>query len=163
MTSAAGIEGIVLRYGTLYGPGTALGRDGELVELVRRGKLPLVGEGRGVWSFLHLTDMERATVAAIEGSALGIFNVVDDEPAAVADWLPFVARLVGAREPRRIPAWLARLVIGEQGVAMMTEMRGSSNEKAKRELGWRPTYPSWREGFSAELAGHAAGGALRAA
>jgi nucleoside-diphosphate-sugar epimerase len=163
VTSAPGIEGIVLRYGTLYGPGTALGRGGELLELVRRGKLPLVGEAGGVWSFLHVADMEQATAAAIESTALGIFNVVDDEPAPVSDWLPFVARLLGAKEPRRIPAWLARLVIGEQGVAMMTEMRGSSNEKAKRELGWRLIYPSWREGFSAEVAGYGQGRALRAA
>ena len=163
VTSAPGVEGIVLRYGTLYGPGTALAADGELLELVRRAKLPVVGEGGGVWSFVHVTDVARATVAAIEGTALGAFNVVDDEPAPVAEWLPFLARLVGAREPRRIPAWLARLVIGEQGVAMMTDMRGSSNEKAKRELGWRLTYPSWRQGLSAELAGHPEGRAPRAA
>jgi nucleoside-diphosphate-sugar epimerase len=163
VTSSRGIAGVVLRYGTLYGPGTALGRGGELLELVRRGKLPLVGDGGGVWSFLHVTDMSRATVAAIEGTARGIFNVVDDEPAPVADWLPYLAQLVSAREPRRIPAWLARLVIGEQGVAMMTAMRGSSNERAKRELGWRLAYPSWREGFSAEVAGRAEERALRAA
>jgi 2-alkyl-3-oxoalkanoate reductase len=137
----------VLSYGTLYGPGTALGAGGELLELVRRGKLPLVGRGGGVWSFLHVTDMAAATVAAIEGDATGVHNVVDDEPAEVAEWLPYLAGVLGARPPRQTPTWVARLLIGEHGVAMMTQMRGASNAKAKRELGWRPGYASWRDGF----------------
>jgi 2-alkyl-3-oxoalkanoate reductase len=141
------VAGVVLRYGTLYGPGTGLGAGGELLELVRRGKLPLVGRGGGVWSFLHVTDMAAATVAAIEGDATGVHNVVDDEPAEVAEWLPYLAGVLGARPPRRIPTWVARLLIGEHGVAMMTQMRGASNAKAKRELGWRPGYASWRDGF----------------
>jgi nucleoside-diphosphate-sugar epimerase len=147
VTESDDLTGVVLRYGTLYGPGTGLGPDGEMLEMVRRGKLPVVGNGAGVWSFLHVADMARATVAAIEGDGVGVYNIVDDEPAPVSDWLPYLAQVLGAKPPRRIPAWVARLVIGEQGVAMMTEMRGSSNAKAKRELGWQPVYSSWRDGF----------------
>ena len=142
------LEGVVLRYGALYGPGTSIGAGGELLESVRRGKLPLVGRGAGVWSFLHVEDMATATVAAIEGKGAGIYNVVDDDPAPVSEWLPYLAEVIGARRPRRIPVWVARLVIGEQGVAMMTEMRGSSNAKARRELGWQPAFGSWRDGFA---------------
>ncbi len=147
VTTGDAPTGVVLRYGTLYGPGTSLGPGGELLELVRRGKVPLVGDGGGVWSFLHVEDAARATVAAVESKAAGVFNIVDDAPARVAEWLPYLARVLGAREPRRIPPWLARLLIGEQGVSMMTEVRGSSNDKAKSELGWRPAYRSWRDGF----------------
>ena len=147
VTGGDELVGVVLRYGAVYGPGTGLGEGGELVEAVRGGKMPLVGNAGGVWSFLHVDDMATATVAAIEGRGRGVYNVVDDDPAAVAEWLPCLARAVGAKPPRRVPAWLARLVIGEQGVAMMTESRGSSNAKAKRELEWRPTWPSWRDGF----------------
>jgi nucleoside-diphosphate-sugar epimerase len=153
VTEAVGVAGVVLRYGALYGPGTSLGAGGELLETVRRGKMPLVGDGGGIWSFLHVADMARATIAAIEGGGTGIYNVVDDDPAPVAEWLPYLARVLGAKPPRRIPVWLARLVIGEQGVAMMTEMRGSSNAKSKRELGWLPEYASWREGFATGLDG----------
>ena len=151
LTSNPDVEGTVLRYGALYGPGTDLGVGGELLESVRRGKLPLVGSGGGVWSFLHVEDMATATVAAIENEARGVYNVVDDEPAPVAEWLPYLAQVLGAKRPRRVPVWVARLVIGEQGVAMMTEMRGSSNAKAKRELGWQPSYSSWRDGFARGL------------
>jgi nucleoside-diphosphate-sugar epimerase len=147
------IEGVVLRYGALYGPGTSLGAGGDLVDAVRRGRLPLVGDAGGVWSFLHVGDMTQATVAAIEGRSRGVYNVVDDDPAPVAEWLPYLAHVVGGRRPRRVPVWLARLLIGEHGVAMMTEARGSSNAKAKRELGWQPAYPSWREGFAHGLEG----------
>jgi nucleoside-diphosphate-sugar epimerase len=147
VTGCDEVVGVVLRYGAVYGPGTGIGEGGELVEAVRGGKMPLVGSAGGVWSFLHVDDMATATVAAIESRARGVYNVVDDDPAAVAEWLPYLARAVGAKPPRRVPAWLARLVIGEQGVAMMTESRGSSNAKAKHELEWRPTWPSWRDGF----------------
>ena len=142
------LDGVVLRYGALYGPGTSLGAGGELLESVRRGRLPLVGGGGGVWSFLHVEDMANATLAAIQGNGAGVYNVVDDDPAPVSEWLPYLAQVLGAKRPRRVPVWVARLVIGEQGVAMMTEMRGSSNAKAKRELGWQPAYGSWRDGFA---------------
>jgi nucleoside-diphosphate-sugar epimerase len=151
VTSCGEVAGVVLRYGTLYGPGTALGPGGDVLNAVGRGRMPLVGSGAGVWSFLHVRDMARATAAAVEGADAGIYNIVDDEPASVAEWLPYLAKVLGARRPRRVPTWVARLVIGEQGVAMMVEMRGSSNEKAKRELGWSPLYPSWRDGFASGL------------
>jgi nucleoside-diphosphate-sugar epimerase len=138
----APLEGIVLRYGALYGPGAS----DELVELVRRRKLPIVGGGGGVWSWIHVDDAVSATVAAVERGRRGRFNVVDDEPAPVSDWLPYLAACVGAKPPRRIPAWLGRLAAGEVGVSLMTRIRGSSNEKAKRELGWEPRW-TWREGF----------------
>ena len=147
VTTDARMTGIALRYGALYGPGTNLGAGGELLEAVRRARLPIVGDGGGTWSFLHITDAAEATVAAIEHGTTGVYNVVDDEPAPVAEWLPYLARVLGARQPRRLPAWIARLVIGEQGVAMMTEMRGSSNAKTRRELRWQPAYASWRVGF----------------
>jgi len=138
----APLEGVVLRYGSLYGPGAS----DELVELVRRRKLPIVGDGGGVWSWIHVDDAASATVAAIERGRRGTFNVVDDEPARVAEWLPYLAEALGAKPPRRVPVWLARLVIGEVGVSMMTRIRGSSNAKAKRELGWTPRW-TWRDGF----------------
>jgi nucleoside-diphosphate-sugar epimerase len=141
------LVGVVLRYGAVYGPGTGLGQGGEVVEAVHGRKMPLVGDAGGVWSFLHLDDMATATVAAVEGRGRGVYNVVDDDPATVSEWLPYLARALGAKPPRRVPAWLARLIIGEQGVAMMTESRGSSNAKAKRELDWQPAWPSWRDGF----------------
>jgi nucleoside-diphosphate-sugar epimerase len=152
VTGCDGLAGVVLRYGTLYGPGTSLGEGGELIETVRRRRLPLVGDGAGVWSFLHVDDMAGATVAAVEGRGTGVYNVVDDDPAPVAEWLPHLAEAVGAKPPRRVPTWLARLMIGEHGVAMMTEMRGSSNAKAKRELEWQPVWPTWRDGFVRGLA-----------
>ncbi len=138
----APLEGIVLRYGSLYGPGAS----DELVDLVRRRKLPIVGDGGGVWSWIHVDDAASATVAAVERGGRGKYNVVDDEPAPVAEWLPYLAESLGAKPPRRVPVWLARLVVGEVGVSMMTRIRGSSNEKARRELGWAPRW-TWREGF----------------
>jgi 2-alkyl-3-oxoalkanoate reductase len=145
--SAPGITGVVLRYGSLYGPGTSLSAEGETTALVRRGKLPLVGTGAGIWSFVHVDDAAQATKIAIERRIPGVFNVVDDEPADVATWLPYLAELLGAPAPRHVPAWVARFAIGEAGVAMMTSIRGSSNEKAKRILHWLPRFPTWRLGF----------------
>jgi nucleoside-diphosphate-sugar epimerase len=139
-------EGLVLRYGALYGPGTSMAN--ELADLIRRRKLPLVGEGTGMWSFIHVDDAAAATALAVEHGAPGVYNVVDDEPAPVAEWLPYLASSLGAPPPRRVPVWLARLVIGEVGVSVMTRIRGASNAKAKRELGWNPAWASWREGFT---------------
>jgi 2-alkyl-3-oxoalkanoate reductase len=146
--AAAGMQPVVLRYGSFYGPGAS----DELVALVRRRRVPVIGDGAGIWSFLHIRDAAAATVAALERGGPGVYNVVDDEPASVAEWLPFLARAVGAKPPRRVPVWLGRLAAGEVGVSMMTRIRGSSNAKAKRELGWRPAWPSWRQGFSGGLA-----------
>jgi nucleoside-diphosphate-sugar epimerase len=142
-------EGIVLRYGGFYGPGTSLAPGAEQVELVRRRKFPLVGDGGGVWSFIHVADAAEATVAAVGHGSRGIYNVVDDDPAPVAKWLPALAEEVGAKKPMRVPRFVGRLFAGEAGVMMMTELRGASNAKAKRELGWRPAHPSWRQGFAA--------------
>ncbi len=142
-------EGIVLRYGVLYGPGTTLARGEEQFELVRRRRFPLVGDGGGIWSFVHVADAAEATVAAVERGRHGAYNVVDDDPAPVAEWLPALADRLGARRPMRVPRFVGRLFAGEAGVVMMTEARGASNAKAKRELGWRPAHPSWREGFAA--------------
>jgi nucleoside-diphosphate-sugar epimerase len=142
-------EGIVLRYGVFYGPGTSLAPGEEQFELVRRRKFPLVGDSGGVWSFIHIADAAEATVAAIERGHRGVYNVVDDDPVPVAEWLPALARTLGAKKPMRVPRLIGRLFAGEVGVVMMTEVRGSSNAKAKRELDWRPQHPSWREGFAA--------------
>ena len=142
-------EGIVLRYGAFYGPGTSLAPGGEQVELVRKRKFPLVGDAAGVWSFIHVADAADATVAAIERGSRGVYNVVDDDPAAVADWLPRCAQTLGAHRPMQVPRFVGRLFAGEAGVVMMTELRGVSNAKAKRELAWRPAHPSWRQGFAA--------------
>ena len=145
---AKDLEAIALRYGFLYGPGTGISSQGSTVGLVRKRKIPIVGDGAGVWSFIHVGDAARATVAAISRGRPGIYNIVDDEPAPVATWLPMLADAVGARPPHKVPAWLARFAIGEGGVSMMTRIRGGSNAKAKRELGWQPAYPSWRRGFA---------------
>src|SRR3712207_8998862 len=142
-------EGIVLRYGGFYGPGTSLASGAEQVELVRRRKFPLVGDGGGVWSFIHIADAAEATVAAIERGSRGFYNVVDDDPAPVAKWLPALAEELGAKKPVRVPRFVGRLFAGEAGVVMMTDVRGASNAKAKRELGWRPAHPSWRRGLTA--------------
>jgi nucleoside-diphosphate-sugar epimerase len=142
-------EGIVLRYGVFYGPGTRLAPDGEVAELVRKRKFPLVGDGGGVWSFIHVADAAEATVAAVEHGSRGVYNVVDDDPAAVAEWLPALAQELGAKKPMRVPRFIGRLFAGETGVMMLTELRGASNAKGKRELGWRPAHPSWRQGFAA--------------
>jgi nucleoside-diphosphate-sugar epimerase len=145
-------EGIVLRYGALYGPGTSLTKGGAQVELIRKRKFPVVGDGAGVWSFVHVADAADATVAAVEHGAAGIYNVTDEEPAPVSEWLPVAAAAAGAKPPRKVPSWVGRLMAGESGMALMTEIRGASNAKAKRELGWRPQHPSWRQGFAAEFA-----------
>ncbi len=142
-------EGIVLRYGVFYGPGTSMAPGEEQFELVRRRKFPLVGEGGGVWSFIHVADAAEATVAAIEHGSRGVYNVVDDDPAPVAKWLPTLAQELGAKKPVRVPRFIGRLFAGEAGVVMMTDVRGASNAKAKRELAWRPAHPSWRQGFTA--------------
>jgi len=141
--------GIVLRYGGFYGPGTSLTPGGEQFEMVRKRKFPVVGNGAGVWSFVHIADAAEATVAAVEHGERGIYNVVDDDPAAVAEWLPALAQAIGAPKPWRVPRFVGRMLAGEAGAVMMTEMRGASNAKAKRDLGWEPQHPSWREGFVA--------------
>lgn len=144
VTEAEWTEGIVLRYGGFYGPETSMDRGGEQLEAIRKRRFPVVGGGAGVTSFVHVEDAAEATVAALERGAPGVYNVVDDEPAAVSEWLPEVARQLGAKPPRRVPRWLGRLFAGEAAAVMMTEVRGASNAKAKRELGWRPAHPSWR-------------------
>ena len=149
VTSAEGIEGIVLRYGGFYGPGTSLAPEGgEQVEMLRERKFPVVGDGAGVWSFIHIEDAAEATVAAVTRGRPGIYNIVDDDPAPVAEWLPAAASALGAPAPRHVPRWLGRIVAGEAATVMMTEIRGASNAKAKRELGWQPRHASWREGFA---------------
>jgi 2-alkyl-3-oxoalkanoate reductase len=142
-------EGLVLRYGGFYGPGTG----DFLVEAVRKRRVPVIGGGTGVWSFIEITDAAAATLAAVGRGAPGIYNVVDDDPAPVADWLPYLAGVLGAKPPLRLSAWLGRLLAGEFVVAQMTTSRGSSNEKARKELGWEPRYASWREGFRAWVSG----------
>ena len=141
-------DGAVLRYGGLYGPGAT----DDQVELVRKRQFPLVGGGIGYLSWVHLDDAATATVLAVEQKAKGVFNIVDDEPAPASEWLPYLAKCAGAKPPIRVPKWLARLLAGEAAVTMMTEGRGFSNAKAKRELGWELRYPSWRQGFKEELA-----------
>jgi nucleoside-diphosphate-sugar epimerase len=148
VTGADWTVGIVLRYGGFYGPDTSLAPGGENAEMIRRGKFPVVGDGTGVWSFVHIADAAEATVAALERGEPGIYNVVDDEPAPVRDWLPAVASALGAKPPRRVPRWAGRLLAGEAAAVMMTEVRGALNEKAKRELGWQPRHPSWRQGIA---------------
>ncbi len=148
VTGADWTEGIVLRYGGFYGPGTSMSRDGQQAEMIRKRKYPVVGSGAGVWSFIHIEDAADATVAAVEHGRRGIYNVVDDEPAPVAAWLPAAAAALDAKPPRHVPTWLGRLLAGEAAAVMMTEVRGASNAKAKRELGWQPVHPSWRESFA---------------
>ena len=149
VTGAEGIEGLALRYGGFYGPGTSLAvnPDGEQVEMVRKRRFPIVGNGAGIWSLVHIHDAASATAAAVERGEPGLYNVVDDEPAPVSVVLPELARVIGATPPRRIPRWLGRLLAGRGMTIMMTEVRGASNAKAKRELGWELRYPSWRLGF----------------
>jgi nucleoside-diphosphate-sugar epimerase len=147
--SAQWTTGIVLRYGAFYGPGTSLAPGEAQFEMIRQRKFPLVGDGSGVWSFIHIADAAEATVKAIAHGNRGVYNVVDDDPAPVAEWLPALAQALGARKPMRVPRFIGRLFAGEAGVMMMTELRGASNAKAKRELAWRPAYPGWRQGFTA--------------
>jgi nucleoside-diphosphate-sugar epimerase len=142
-------EGIVLRYGAFYGHGTS----DVMLDMVRKRQVPVIGGGAGVWSFIEITDAAAATIAAVGHGAPGLYNVVDDDPAPVAEWLPYLAKVAGAKPPLRLPAWLGRLLAGEFVVAQMTTARGSSNEKARKELGWEPRYASWREGFRAWVSG----------
>jgi nucleoside-diphosphate-sugar epimerase len=142
-------EGIVLRYGGFYGPGAS----DFLLGMLRKRQVPVIGGGTGVWSFIEITDAAAATLAAVEAGAPGLYNVVDDDPAPVAEWLPYLAKVAGAKPPLRVPAWLGRLLAGEFVVAQMTTSRGSSNEKARKELGWEPRFASWREGFRAWVSG----------
>ncbi|TYK43029.1 NAD-dependent epimerase/dehydratase family protein [Actinomadura decatromicini] len=146
---AKAAEGIVLRYGGFYGPGASEA----MLGAVRKRMIPLVGGGMGVWSFVEITDAAAATVAAVERGAPGVYNIVDDDPAPVAHWLPYLAQVIGAKPPLRVPAWLGRLLAGDLIVGQMTGSRGYSNEKAKKELGWEPRYPSWRDGFRAWTSG----------
>ena len=148
---ADGVDGLVLRYGFFYGPGTHYGADGAMVADVHRRRLPIVGRGAGVFSFIHVDDAADATVAAVERGAAGVYNVTDDEPAAMSEWVPVLADAAGAKRPMRVPVWLAKLVGGKQAATFASELRGASNEKAKRELGWQPAHPSWRSGFAESL------------
>lgn len=149
--AADGIEGLVLRYGFFYGPGTAYAGDGSQAEEVRRRRLPVVGRGEGTFSFVHVDDAAAATVAACERGAPGVYNVCDDEPAPLREWLPVYAAAVGARRPLRVPKLIARMVAGGTAASFATEMRGAANEKARRELGWAPGYASWRRSFAEAL------------
>jgi 2-alkyl-3-oxoalkanoate reductase len=148
-----GAEGIVLRYGAFYGPGTGVSADPEalLTKAIRKRRFPIIGGGGGVWSFVHIEDAASATVAAVDNGGSGIYNVVDDEPAPVREWLPFLAEQLGAKKPMRVPRLVVRLLAGEAPVLQMTEVRGGSNAKAKRELGWQPRWSSWRVGFAKGL------------
>jgi len=147
VTDATDIEGLALRYGMIYGTGTAFGHGGEIVEAVAKRKMPIVGNGAGVWSFVHVDDAAAATVAALDRGAPGVYNIVDDEPAPVSEWLPALADAIGAKPPRRVPVWLVRPMLGSHGVSLMTQVRGASNARAKRDLEWAPQVPTWREGF----------------
>jgi nucleoside-diphosphate-sugar epimerase len=148
---AEGIEGLVLRFGWLYGPGTYYDRGGQQADEVRRRRLPIVGPGTGVFSFVHVDDAAAAIVAALSSGAAGVYNVSDDEPAPLRDWVPAYAEALGAKPPRRVPVWLARLVAGAELTGSALELRGASNAKARRELGWEPAHPSWRQGFAEAL------------
>ncbi len=157
--SAEGLEGVVLRYGMFYGPGTWYAKDGDVGRQVRKRRYPMIGRGEGVYSFIHIDDAAAATVAALERARPGVHNVVDDEPATAAEWLPVYAEALGAKRPPRVPAFVARLIAGKALVEWMLGLRGASNEKIKRELGWRPQYESWRQGFFEDLAAVAPPGA----
>jgi len=148
--AADGIDAVVLRYGGFYGPGTTMGAGGEQIEAARKRQFPIVGDGSGVLSFIHVEDAASAAVAGLYGPP-GVYNIVDDDPAPARDVATYVATLVGAKPPRRVPKWLARLLAGENAIILLTEARGSSNAKARRELGWAPRYPSWRHGLEVEL------------
>jgi nucleoside-diphosphate-sugar epimerase len=151
VVGADGLDGLVLRYGFFYGPGTYYAEDGTTTADVRRRRMPVVGKGTGVFSFVHVDDAADATVAAVERGAPGIYNVTDDDPAALGEWLPVFADAAGARRPMRVPVWLAKLVAGRDAAGFALGLRGASNEKAKRELGWEPAHASWRTGFAESL------------
>jgi nucleoside-diphosphate-sugar epimerase len=142
-------EGIVLRYGSFYGPGASQ----PLLDMVRKRQMPVIGGGTGIWSFIEMTDAAAATLAAVGRGAPGIYNITDSDPAPVAEWLPYLAKVADAKPPLRVPAWVGRLLAGEFVVVQMTSARGTSNEKARKELGWEPRYASWREGFRAWVSG----------
>ena len=146
-------DGLALRYGGFYGPGTAisLAADAQMAAPVRKRRFPIIGDGGGVFSHVHIDDAAAATAVAVEQGAPGIYNIVDDEPAPVREWLPALASALDAKPPRRIPRWLGRLAAGEAATLIMTDARGASNEKAKRELGWKPRYANWRQGFAQGL------------
>jgi 2-alkyl-3-oxoalkanoate reductase len=148
---ADGLDGLVLRYGFFYGPGTYYAADGTSTDDVRRRRMPIVGKGSGVFSFIHVDDAADATVAAVERGAAGVYNVTDDEPAPMTEWVPVFAQAAGAKPPRRVPVWLARFVAGKDVSNFALELRGASNEKAKRELGWKPAHSSWRSGLAESL------------
>jgi 2-alkyl-3-oxoalkanoate reductase len=145
--SAEGLEGVVLRYGMFYGPGTWYAKDGDVGRRVRKRRYPMIGKGEGTYSFIHIDDAATATVSALERARPGVYNVVDDEPATAVEWMPVYAEALGAKRPPRVPAFVARLLAGESLVEWSLGLRGASNEKIKEELGWRPRYESWRRGF----------------
>jgi 2-alkyl-3-oxoalkanoate reductase len=151
VVEAEGLDGLVLRYGFFYGPGTYYGEGGSTTSDVRRRRMPVVGRGSGMFSFVHLDDAADATVIAVERGASGVYNIVDDDPAPMREWLPVFAEAAGAKRPLRVPAWVAKLVAGEGVVAYALTLRGASNAKAESELGWRPAHPSWRQGFAETL------------
>lgn len=151
VTTAEEIEGLALRFGFWYGPGTAYASDGHWADEARRRRLPIVGGGTGVWSFVHVDDVATATIAALERGEPGAYNVVDDDPAPSREWIPAFAEAVGAKPPLRLPAFVARIAAGQYAVYMSRDVRGASNEKAKRELGFEPRWPSWRQGFAEGL------------
>jgi nucleoside-diphosphate-sugar epimerase len=150
-TGTGGIEGIALRFGFWYGPGTTYAPGKYTAEQVRKRRLPVIGSGEGMFSFSHVDDVAAATIAAFDRGSPGVYNVVDDEPAPMREWLPVYAEALGAKPPRRAPQWLVRLAAGKFVASMATEMRGASNAKARRELAWEPRYPSWRQGFREAL------------
>jgi 2-alkyl-3-oxoalkanoate reductase len=150
VTGSSEMAGLVLRYGWFYGPGTYYASDGNIADQVRKRRFPVVGAGEGITSFLHVDDAAAATVAAAERGSPGVYNVVDDEPATFKEWLPVYAEMLGAKPPRRVPLWLARLLAGRM-IRLVTDLRGASNAKAKRELDWTPRYPNWRQGFREAL------------
>jgi nucleoside-diphosphate-sugar epimerase len=145
--SVLGANGIVLRYGYFYGPGSSIARDGGMAEALRKRRIPIVGPGTGVWSFIHVGDAARATVAALGHDGPAVFNIVDAQPAPVVEWLPAFAQAVGAPKPLKVPTLLARPFAGSYGIQTMVHVQGADGSKARRELGWQPRYPSWREGF----------------
>jgi nucleoside-diphosphate-sugar epimerase len=152
VVNATELTGIALRYANFYGPGSGFAEDGDIAGLLRKRAFPVIGDGAGVWSFIHLDDAAAATMAAMDRGLRGAYNVADDDPAPVAEWLPELARRLGAPAPRRVPVWLGRMAAGEVGVSLMTRIRGASNAKARRELRWAPVHASWREGFARGLA-----------
>jgi nucleoside-diphosphate-sugar epimerase len=151
LLSADGLQGVVLRYGMFYGPGTWYAKDGDVGRQVRKRRYPMIGKGEGTYSFIHVDDAATATVAALKGARPGVYNVVDDDPATAAEWMPVYAEALGAKRPPRVPAFVARLIAGGALVEWMLGLRGASNEKIKGELGWRPRRESWRQGFFEHL------------